>query len=78
MAHKILTVKVVPRSSINKIVERKDDYLRVKLTAPPVDNEANFALIDFLAQELKVSRSQICIISGAKSKTKKIKVENYD
>ena len=67
-------VRVVPRSSKNQIVAAAGEAIKVRLTAPPVDGKANEALIKFLAEILEVSRGQIEIISGEKSKQKTMRV----
>jgi uncharacterized protein len=61
---------VQPRSSKNKVVGLLGDALKIKLTAPPVDNAANKQCIAFLAGCLKVPKSRLEIISGHTSKTK--------
>jgi len=72
MAEKILKIKVVPNSKLNKIVEQKDNFLKIKLNAPAHEGKANKALINFLSQELKLAKSKIKIISGEKSREKTI------
>ncbi|MFA5188189.1 MAG: DUF167 domain-containing protein [Patescibacteria group bacterium] len=72
MGSKIISVKVIPNSKINKIVEQKENFLKIKLTAPAHEGKANKALIIFLSQELKIPKSKIKIISGEKSREKKI------
>jgi len=54
------------------IVGLHDDALKIKLTAPPVDNAANKMCIKFLAKSLGVSNSRIEIISGHTSRTKQV------
>jgi uncharacterized protein (TIGR00251 family) len=68
----IFKVFVQPRSSKNMIVGLHDDALKIKLTAPPVDNAANKMCIKFLAKRLGVSNSQIEIITGHTSRTKQV------
>lgn len=70
----IFPVRVVPRSSRNQIVRVEGDALKIRLTAPPVEGKANEALVKFLAEFLNVSRSQIQIMSGDKSKSKMVRV----
>ena len=41
-------VKVIPRSSMNKVEKTAEGEYKVKLTAPPVDGEANVMLIRVL------------------------------
>ncbi len=69
-----ITFKIIvqPRSTKNTIVGLHDDALKIKLTAPPVDNAANKMCIKFLAKSLGVSKSQVEIISGQTSRTKQI------
>jgi uncharacterized protein (TIGR00251 family) len=64
-------IKVIPRSSQNKIEKISEGEYRVKLTAPPVDGKANEALIELLAEYFNVSRTAILIVGG-KSMQKKI------
>jgi uncharacterized protein (TIGR00251 family) len=66
------TILVQPRSAKNMIVSVHGEALKIKLTAPPVDNAANKMCIKFLAKSLGVSKSQIQIISGHTSRTKQI------
>ena len=63
---------VQPRSSKNKVVGLLGDALKIKLTAPPVDNAANKQCIAFLAGCLKVPKSRLEIINGHTSKTKQV------
>jgi len=44
-----IKLRVLPRSSKNEVVGKMDDgTLKIKLTAAPVDNAANEALIELL------------------------------
>lgn len=67
-------VRVQPGASKNKIVGVQEDAPRVRVSAPPVEGKANKALIQFLAKQLAVKRSQMEILSGHKSKTKTIHI----
>jgi uncharacterized protein (TIGR00251 family) len=74
-----LAVRVTPRASQNEIVELLDDgTIKVRLASPPSDNEANDALIEFLAEILGVSKSQLDIVAGAAGRDKLISVVNMD
>jgi len=68
------SVRVQPRSSKNEICGIYGDAMKIKLTSPPVEGEANEGLIKFLSDILKISKGQIEIISGHKSRTKSIKI----
>jgi uncharacterized protein (TIGR00251 family) len=68
-------VRVQPRSSRNAIEGEHDGALKVRLTAPPVDDRANEALRRLLAARLKVAASAVRIEAGQKSRTKRVAVE---
>lgn len=68
------SVRVQPRASRNEVTGAVDGVLRVRLQAPPVDNQANEALVDFLAQWLGVSRRHIRIVAGFTARTKTVEV----
>ena len=65
-----LNIYVVPSSSRSEVVGPYNDCLKIKLKAPPVDNEANKELVRFLAKTLKVPKSNIEIVSGHRQKRK--------
>ena len=53
-----------------------DGSLKVRLTSPPVEGAANALLVKFLAKTLGIAKSQIDIVSGEKSRHKRLKVES--
>jgi uncharacterized protein (TIGR00251 family) len=69
-----LEVKVQPRSSRNQIVGEQAGALKVKLTAPPVEGEANAALVDFLSDYFKIPRKNINLVKGETSRSKLIEI----
>ncbi|PYS86751.1 MAG: YggU family protein [Acidobacteria bacterium] len=68
------TVRVIPRSSRTEIFGEHDGALKIKLRSPPVDGAANDELIRFLSKTFSVSRSDIEIISGQTTRTKRVSV----
>lgn len=72
-----INVKVVPKSSIQRVEENLLGELKVKLKSPPIQGRANQELIEILAKYYKVSKSQIEIIQGEKSKNKIININEY-
>jgi uncharacterized protein len=71
----VLKVKLIPRSSRNEVVCFMDDgTLKIKLTAPPVEGQANQALIKYLAGILKIPIMNIEIISGKTNHNKLISI----
>jgi uncharacterized protein (TIGR00251 family) len=69
-----IRVKLLPRSSRNQILGREHDILKVKVTAPPVDGQANKTLIEFLAKRLGVSKGSVQIVSGKAGRLKGVRI----
>jgi len=67
-------VRVQPRASHDAIEGEHADALKVRLTAPPVDDRANEALMELLAERLNVPRAAVRIVSGEKSRRKRVAV----
>jgi hypothetical protein len=72
--HAVIQVKVAPRSSRDQI-SRDGDLFKLKLTAPPVEGEANKAAIRFLAKTLGIPASRVQILYGEKSRIKSLRIE---
>jgi uncharacterized protein len=70
----VFAVRVAPRSSRNAIEGEYQGALKVRLTAPPVEDRANDALVRLLAERLNVPRSAVRIIAGGKSRTKRVEI----
>ncbi len=71
----ILDVKVVPRASEDKIIGwMPDGVLKVRLSAPPVDNKANEALVRLLAGALKVPKAVVRIRRGQGARKKQVEI----
>jgi len=68
-------VRVSPRASRNAIEGEHQGALKVRVTAPPVDDRANDAVRSLLAERLNVPISAVRIVSGEKGKTKRIEIE---
>jgi uncharacterized protein (TIGR00251 family) len=67
-------VRVQPRASRDEIAGEWQGGLKIRLTAPPVDDRANEALRRFLAASLKVPLSAVRIAAGARSRTKRVEI----
>ncbi|GAB4116385.1 MAG: DUF167 domain-containing protein [Sandaracinaceae bacterium] len=67
-------VQVAPRASREAILGVHDGALKIALTAPPVDGEANAALVTFLAKRLGVAKRSVTLVQGAASKRKTLEV----
>ena len=70
----IFPVRVQPRASKDEIAGEMGGALKVRLRAPALEDRANEALIEFLAHLLKRPKSAVRILSGERSRTKRIEV----
>jgi len=73
MGDPVVSVKVLPRSSINQIVGFEGDILKVKVKSAPVDGLANRDLILLLSKSVKFAKEKVEIIYGHRSRLKKIR-----
>lgn len=71
----IIRLKISPNASKNEII-KSDTEIKVKITAQPIENKANKALIEFLSKKLKVAKTNIEIIKGETSKEKTLLFKN--
>ena len=71
-----LALKIQPRARKNAILGPLGSELRISLTAPPVDDAANEALVRFLADQLGCGRNQIEIIRGRTSRHKTVRIRD--
>ena len=69
-----IDVRVIPRAGKAGIAGTRDNALLVRLNSPPVDGAANAELIEVLAEALGVPRRNIALMSGERSRTKRIRV----
>ena len=74
----LLTVRVIPRAKRSGIDGMRGDAILVRLQAPPADGAANEELIGVLAAALAVPRSAVTIISGERSRQKRVRVTGVD
>ncbi len=68
-------VRVQPRASRDEIAGEYQDGLKIRLTAPPVDDRANNALRKLLAARLKVPLAAVRIAAGERSRTKRVEIQ---
>ena len=67
-------VRVQPRSSHESIVGCWNQALKVRLTAPPLEDRANRQLLELLADSLAIPRTSIKILSGHRSRLKTVQI----
>ena len=67
-------LRVVPRASRTKIDGVRGGRLVVRVTAPPVDDAANRAVVETLAEALDLPRSAVRIVAGATGRNKSVEL----
>jgi uncharacterized protein (TIGR00251 family) len=70
----VFVVRIQPRASNDEVAGEMAGALKIRLHAPAVDGRANQALIEYLAQLLKTPRSAVRILSGDRSRTKRLEI----
>ena len=68
-------VKAKTRAKQPKIEQLDADHYAVSVHEPPVDNKANFAILEAVAKHFSVSLGQVSMISGRDSTNKVIEVQ---
>ena len=74
----VLTIRVIPRARRSGIDGLRGDAILVRLQSAPVDGAANAELIDLIAAALDVPKSAVTIVSGEKSRRKRVRVAGLD
>ncbi len=70
----VLELLVQPRASRTRAVGEHDGRLKIQLAAPPVDGEANAALVEFLADALGVRKGDVALLAGETGRRKRVRV----
>ena len=72
----VLRLYIQPKASRDQIVGLHGEELKVAITAPPVDGQANAHLIKFLAKQFKVAKGMIVIEKGELGRHKQVRINN--
>jgi hypothetical protein len=70
----LFKIRVVPRASRAGVAGFQQDALKLRITDPPVEGQANEGCIRLLAEALGVKRSQLAIVAGHASRSKTVAV----
>ncbi len=70
----ILLVRVQPRASKDEVAGVMEGALKVRLRAPALEDRANQALCEYLAELLKTPKSAVRILSGHHGRSKRVEV----
>jgi len=70
-----IDVRAVPRARTTALGPVRDDAIVVRVVAPPVDNAANQALIEFFSSLFEVPRRAVRIVAGERARRKRIAID---
>ena len=73
-----LWIAVTARSHRDGVGPYRDGVLRVRVTRPPTDGEANRAVLRLVADAIGVAQGRVTIASGDRSRRKRLRVEGVD
>ncbi len=69
-----LSIYVQPRASRVGVIGLHDGRLKLAITAPPVEGQANSQVIAFLAKLFRVPKGSISLESGSQSRSKRLTI----
>jgi uncharacterized protein (TIGR00251 family) len=78
MARARVAIYVQPRASKTELAGMHDGCVKIRLAAPPVDGEANDALVEFIARRIGMPKRNVRIVSGQAARRKVVEVEGAD
>jgi uncharacterized protein (TIGR00251 family) len=70
-----IEVYLQPRASKTELAGMHGGVIKIRIAAPPVENAANLALIDFIAQHLGIAKRSVRVVSGGASRRKVLEID---
>ena len=65
-----LKIRVIPNARKTEFAGYREGELVLRLNAPPVDGKANKAALEFVSRYFGVSRSDVLLVGGERSRHK--------
>jgi uncharacterized protein YggU (UPF0235/DUF167 family) len=72
---RVLSIKVKPGARRSALTQQADGGWLAEVAAPPVDGQANDALLCLVARHFGLRRAQVRLKSGASSRMKRVALE---
>lgn len=73
-----LAVHVQPSASRTEWAGRHGERLKLRVAAPPLENQANQACLAFLAKFFQVPKRQVALLHGQTSRAKTFTIQHPD
>ncbi len=73
-----IDVYIQPRASRTEVAGLHDGLIKIRIAAPAVENAANRALVEFLAERLGVARAAVRLVAGGTSRRKRLEIDGLD
>lgn len=73
----ILKIRISPNAAKNQLI-LSDDMVKLKITAQPIENKANKAVVEYLSKLFKIPKTSISIVKGDTSKDKTLHLKTAD
>jgi uncharacterized protein (TIGR00251 family) len=70
-----LDVYIQPRASKSEVAGLHGGIIKIRIAAPAVENAANLALMEFVAETLGIAKRSVRIVSGIASRRKVLEIE---
>jgi uncharacterized protein (TIGR00251 family) len=70
----VIRVRVRPRASRDEIVGWREDTLRLRVSAPPLNGRANDAVVELISRTAGVARSAVSVVAGERGRDKLVRV----
>jgi uncharacterized protein (TIGR00251 family) len=73
-----LELAVVPRAAADRVGPYDAGVLRVRVTRPPADGEANRAILKLVARALEVAPGRVTLVAGSRARRKRLRIDGID
>lgn len=70
----MISIHAQPRARRTEVAGPHGDSLKIRVSAPALEDRANDALVEFIAKKLGVARRDVALLSGAKSREKRFEI----
>jgi uncharacterized protein len=70
-----LDVYIQPRASKTELAGLHDGVVKIRIAAPAIENAANQALVEFVAQQLGIAKRCVRVVAGGTSRRKVLEID---